>query len=265
LQSPAGNNPVANPAPYNQITGSASVQKNFNGSFVALGGSTTYVAYDNVAPRPGTFATTFPDGVLTSVTGRAGYWVSPWFYAFAEPSLDWRRFNNASLDSSGYRVIGGLGSDQIGLFRGEIFAGYQAQRFERPGLGTNGGEIFGGRLYYYPTRYWTLNASVDETLGVSTTALSPLGTPTKIVTALLESKYSLTRDWSASARFGYTRAQYVGTPRLDNGWLAGIGLAYSFWRNIGVVIDYQFTKLDSDLPLSSYSRNVITLALSYKY
>ena len=266
LQNPAGNNPVANSAPYNQITGSASVQKSFNGWFVGLGGSTTYVAYDNAAPQPGALATTFPDGVVTTVNGRAGYWVGPWFYAFVEPSVDRRRFNNASLDSSGYRVTGGFGSTQIGLFRGEIFAGYQAEHFEQPGLGTNGGEIFGGRLYYYPTPYLTLSASVDETLGVSTTALSPLGTPTKIMTALFQSSYSLSRYWSASTRFGYIRAEHVGSsPGLDNAWLAGIGLSYSIWRNLGLVIDYQFTKLDSNLPLSSYSRNVITLALSYKY
>ena len=267
LQNPAGNNPVANPASYNQLTGSASVQKSFNRSFVALGTSTTYVAYDNATVRPGSPTTTFPDGVVTSVTGRAGTWVGPWFYVFAEPSADWRRYDNASLDSRGYRVIGGVGSDQIGLFRGEIFGGYQAQHFEQSGLGTNSGEIFGARLYYYPTQYWTLSASVDQTLGVSTIAIgsSSLATPTKTTTALLQSNYSLSRYWSANTRFGYTRAEYVGSPNLDNGWLAGVGFSYSVWRNLGLVIDYQFTKVDSDLPLSSYTRNVITLALSYKY
>ena len=177
LPNPAGNNPVANPASYNQITGSASVQKTFNRAFVALGTSTTYVSYDNATVQPGSPTTTFPDGIVTSLTGRAGAWVGPWLYVFAEPSADWRRFNNASLDSHGYRVIGGVGSDQIGLFRGEIFGGYQAQHFEQGGRGTNSGEVFGARLYYYPTQYWTLSATVDQTLGVSTTVttLSPAG------------------------------------------------------------------------------------------
>ena len=104
---------------------------------------------------------------------------------FGEGDGIFQRFENSVFDTNGYRVIGGLGEDDPeSLFRAEIYGGYQAQQQSTNdnvsgtrehtarlpnGFPTNvGSGVFGARLTYFPTQYWTWIASVDQTLGVQT-------------------------------------------------------------------------------------------------
>jgi hypothetical protein len=224
------------------------------------------------------------------VTGRIGYNVTPQLYVFGESSGIFQWFNNSTFDTTGYRVIGGIGSnDPQSLFRGEVFGGYQAQN-ERNGPGVlvdangvpivingsviNSGipsdthsSIFGGRLAYYPTRYWTIVAQVDETLGIST-ALStniPAGVPLLATNAILQTNYNIAQWWWIGARAGYTRAKFYGFDRVDNGWMAGASFNYQVWRNLLLTLDYQYSTVRSNVVLSDFTRNVYTAGLTYRY
>ena len=42
---------------------------------------------------------------------RLGYHIFPWLYVFGEGDGIFQRFNNSLFDTNGYRVIGGLGTD----------------------------------------------------------------------------------------------------------------------------------------------------------
>src|SRR4029077_11737818 len=143
----------------------------FNVSFVSLRGSIAHITYDNSTGLAGSTAIAPPNGTIYAVTARAGYWVNPLFYVYVEPTLDWRRYESAIGNSSGYRVVGGLATDKLGLYRGEIFAGYQAQRSDQavalgsPNTNTSAsGTVFGGRLIYEPAPFLIIQASLDETL-----------------------------------------------------------------------------------------------------
>jgi uncharacterized protein (PEP-CTERM system associated) len=127
--------------------------------------------------------------------------------------------------------------------------------------------VFGGRVHYFPTRYWTFTGSVDQTLGVSlvSTPTSPLGTDTRVTVAIVQSNYALSQVWAAGARVGFTRAEYLGSIRTDDAWLAGATLTYTFWRSVGLTLDYQYTQADSTVPLASFTRNMVSLGVSYKY
>jgi hypothetical protein len=291
ILNPFGTTPSVNPFAYNQYTGGASVAKNFNDAFVALGGTVYHIAYDHTASLPvGTPFQTSLDGTSYWVTGRIGYNVVPSLYVFAESSGIFQRFNNSLFDTNGYRVVGGVGSaDRNSLFRGEIFGGYQAQE-QVNGLGilvdANGfpivinglgilsgipsntnSVIYGARLYYYPTRYWTFMGAVDETLGISTTLSpsTPAGIPVLTTNAILQTNYAIAKWWSVGARAGYTRSQYYGIPRLDNGWMAGASFNYEVWRNLLLTLDYQYSTVQSDAVLSDFARNLYTAGLTYKY
>ena len=163
--------------------------------------------------------------------------------------------------------MGGIGSDQIGLFRGEVYGGYQSERYDFAPLGTVHGTVLGGRLYYYPMRELTIAASVDESIGVSALEAVPgaLGTSTKATSALLQATYALAREWAASARFGYIRTEYVDTIRRDDAWMGGATVTYSVWQNFGLTLDYQYIQLISNVPLQGFTRNVVMLGGTYKY
>jgi hypothetical protein len=271
--NPFGTSPAVNPVAYNQFSGGAAATKTIGEGFVSLGGDVAHIAWDHTN-SPLQIA---EDGTLYRVTGRAGYNVSPQFYVFAEGSGIFQHINNSTtVDTSGYRVIGGIGSaDPNSLFRGEIWGGYQFQHEDLttnliiPGLtgGNTHDGVFGGSLYYYPTRYWTIMASAQESLGVTLlgSATAPVGTPTRTFTSILQTTYHLSRVWSVGARAGYTRADYIGTPRLDHGWMAGASFNYEVWRNLLATLDYQHTTNHSNVVLSSFDANIYTAGLTYQY
>ena len=239
------------------------------------------------------------------LTARAGYNLTPQFYVFAEGSGIFQRFNNSLFDTNGYRVVGGVGTkDEQSLFRGEVYGGYQAQELVHNDLNTfttvngvpvvdangvpvnvvsvngvpvnvvgsgipnnvNSG-IFGGRLYYYPTRYWTVVGAVDQTLGISTvlSPTIPAGTPTLSTNAILQTNYALSQWWSIGGRVGYSQGRYYGIDRLDNGYMAGASFNYDIWRNLRLTLDYQWSTVHSDAVFSDFTRNVYTAGLTYRY
>ena len=231
--NPFGTTPSVNPIPFNQFTGGAYGTTTFDQGFATLGAAAFYILYDESQDNvPVPFQTSL-NGANIWVTGKVGYHIIPGFYLFAEGDGIFQRFNNSLFDTNGYRVIGGMGwDDPKSLFRGEIYGGYQAQFQENangvsipPGLGipstTTTSPVFGGRISYYPTPYWTLIAQVDETLGVSTflSPTIPAGAPSLVTTALLQTTYGIARDWSVGVRGGYTRAQFFGHLRCAE-WLA---------------------------------------------
>lgn len=257
---------VTNVAPqrYNQYLGAVSAQKTFGRFFTALGATSLRRSYAETSNPYGTL----PDQTVMTLSGRAGYWFTPLLYGFVEPSVNWRRFDQQSgFDSRGYRVVGGVGSDRISLFRGELFAGYQQQNFESAVFGSVGGGVFGGRLFWYPTRALTLGVQVDQTIGESTAAslATPLGSATRNTASQFKVDYALARAWSATARLGHEHVTYVDGPRRDNRWLAGATVNYDVMRNFGVALDYQYARVESNQAFASYDKNVVTLGATYKY
>jgi Putative beta-barrel porin 2 len=258
-----GLSPSVNPQPYNQYTGLVAVQKIFDRAFVNISGSAVDIIYDSTPT-----GTQSPNGVTYTGVGRGGFWFTPFFYAYAEGAADQRRYNTDMFNSHGYRTVGGIGTDQIGLFRGEVYGGYQEERFESATLGTVNGTVAGGRLYYYPLRELTIRGSVDESIGVSQlqpTPTAPIGTPTRVTSSLVQATYAFGPEWAAAARFGYIHTTYVGSPRLDDAWTGGATITYSLWLNWALALDYQHVELKSNVPLQSFTRDVVTLGATYTY
>jgi hypothetical protein len=258
-----GLEPVANPETYNQLSAEAAAEKRFGNAFIQFGGSVVDIRYENtgaVAPSP--------NGNVYTGIGRGGFWLTPDFYGYLEVDGDSRDYVTGSLSSSGYRVVAGIGSHQIGLFQGQIFAGYQAENYDSSGIGTVGTPAFGGILHYYPLPELTVDVGVNRTLGVSllaTTPTSPAGTATELTDFLADAAYALAPEWTASAHLGYIHTNYIDSVRVDDAWTIEPTLTYSVWRNFGVTLDYQYLRLVSTVPLQGYSRSVITIGVSYKY
>jgi hypothetical protein len=256
--------PTVNPQTYNQFTGIASAQKNFANAFAIVSGSVVDLAYER---SRGTTAPS-PDGATYAGTLRGGNWVTPAIYTYLEGSLELHDFATSSLSSTGYRVVGGLGSDQIGLFRGEIYGGYHADSYRSGAIGTVSTPVFGGRIYYYPLPELTISTAVDRTLGASllvAAAASAAGSATQVTSAVTRADYAFAPEWTAAAIGGYVHTDYVRSVRQDDGWTLGSTLTYSVWQNFGLTLDYQHVELVSNAVLQSFSRDVVTLGVSYKY
>ena len=294
--NPFGTTPGVNPIANNQFTLSGSATNKFGpggNGFVSLFGAAYYLAFDHQDDLgPNNPFQTSHDGANYQVGGRIGYHVLSSIYVFADSTGIFQRFNNSVFDTNGYRVTGGIGSDDPQkLLTGQIYGGYQAQFATNnqllngtPGVDVTGiggipvnvpsgipqntdSSVFGGRIYYFPTRRWTLLAQVDETLGMGSILQPnvPAGTPTRTITSLLQTNYALTRVLSVGARLGYTHGTFIGIDRVDNGYMGGASLNYEVWRNLLATLDYQYSTVRSTAPLSDFTRNVYTAGLTYHY
>jgi hypothetical protein len=255
--------PTQQPSVYNQLSGTGSVLKRFNNAFVSVGGSVVDIIQD--APS-GTVSP--PSGLVYTATSRGGIWLIPDFYAFVSGAVDKRDWNAASLNSSGFRTLLGLGSDQIGLFRGEIYGGYQQEDFDSATLGTVGSSVYGGHLEYFPYPKLTLRAGADRTIGASllgTVPATAIATSSIVTSFLGQANYALFPEWEWSGRAGYLRAAYTESSRRDNAWTAGATLTYSIWQSFGLSLDYQHLALNSNVPDQGFSRDIVTFGISYKY
>jgi len=256
--NPTGNglSPTANATPYNQTSGNLSAQKNFDKAFVLVQGSVVNMSFDD-----SNTSTTSPNGTTFNGSLRGGVWFTPVFYGFAEAGADHRNFSNRSLSSNGYRVTGGVGTEQVGLLRGEIFGGYQEEDFK--GIANTGSAVFGLRGEYLPLKELSIHASVDQSIGASQLVNTP--TSSRVTTALASVDYTIARQWTAAGRAGYIHTEFVSNARRDDAWTVGATLSYSIVRNFDATIDFQHLELKSNAAAQSFARDVATLGLTYRY
>ncbi|SHG98865.1 outer membrane beta-barrel protein [Bradyrhizobium erythrophlei] len=264
--------------PSDQVAGTFSVEKIFNRGMLNLSGTVNRTEYQNTLTLPNTSSRSF--------TESAGVWLGPVFYAYSNGSIgtvvtDATNVASATIptntSTTSYRIIGGLGTRQFGLFRGSLYFGHQGSG---GGSTTAGGEVYGGALSYYPTPRWTLTGSVDETVNIASQgsatnlaltlpAFSPvqvaLGTSTRITSASLQSGYEITPLWFANCQLGYNRIQYSGSPRLDNAWVLDTTLRYDIWRNMSLTWEYRYRTIQSNAPLTSATSNYVTMGTTYKF
>ena len=272
------------PQTSNAFTGTASVQKNFNAFFVGLGGSVSRLIYDSSNTGNPAYTnsllllsgvsplaiqqTPSRNGTASSVTGRIGMFLTPAIYGFVDSTGNIRRYDAGLWNSDGYRFVAGLGTSNLGLVKGEIYAGYQKQFYVRSDLFRNpSSPVFGGRVFWYPTRDMTFMASVDETINdnTQTTLTSASGGSSKTLATQLRGDYALSRLLSAFARFGLSSSVYSASARRDYLYQAGTGLSYNVLRNLDVTFDYSYSRLVSNATNASYVRNVITAGATYRY
>lgn len=279
----------------NQLTGVVSVQKELSNAFVTIQSRVQGVLYDSrsFTPTPFVRANPFtqPNGVNFTTSARLGYWVGPSVYAFVEPGGSFQRYETFQSDGNGYRIVSGLGTDQIGLFKGEVYGGYQSLASAHGYFSEISSPAYGGRIDYSPTPYLTISGSADKTLGSTApysvnqrgvSALDPLSllarpvTVAKAFQSRLSAQYSFSPYWTANVRGGYGETRYANSPRVDTAWTAGAGASYTFWRNVALTLDYQFSRINSananafspfisDAWFGNYSQSVITAGITYKY
>ena len=252
-----------------QYQASASLLKSFNPTFVGVGGTFVRQSFDNANQTDGgPIAEYYRDLDVSTIAARAGYYIGPTIYTYAETTANQQIFYNDRLyDSRGYQIVGGLGADQLSLFKGEIYGGYQEQRYSASIGGTRGGAAFGGKIAWLPTEFLSVTANLGESLSTSVASeLTPtLASATKTTAANLTIAYALARTWSASAHLNFANSNYIGSSRVDDDWSAGVTLNRRIWENLDATADYQLTRVDSNYANASFTQNVISLGLTYKY
>jgi hypothetical protein len=269
--------------PYDQYTATGKVQKLFSDGIVTLGASISRTNYVN-AEEGGV-----PNSNFTNKTYSedAAYWLGSVFYFYTDGNFNTRTtesLTGPSTDSTAYRIIGGLGTRQFGLFRTSAYFGHQGST--SPGSGTSpsssqGGNVFGGTLSYYPTPAWTFSLNVDETINLAPANAVPstqaivipgitplqiaLSNSTKITSASLRSTYEINLQWSLIGTFAYTHVDNIGSPIWDNSYFFDGQVTYNMWRNLTLSWEYQYSNIVSNAPGGTVARNLGLMSATYKF
>jgi hypothetical protein len=250
------------PVRYTQIYGSSSIQKEFGPVFTAVGGSITGTKYQDVTDNLGnTINEQFQNGVVYTGNVRVGVRLSPVFYAYVEPSENWTRYNASNLDSHGYRIVGGVGSDLISLFSGEVYAGYLKQMFDDPAAGTVTSPVVGARLSWFPTRFLTFAISADQNFGTADAnalAFTP-GSPTKLSTIKGNANWDFSYWYALTAGISEQRQDYLNSSRVDHFLTYNAGVVFKLRPGFGLQVGWAHQHLYSNVPGFAYTRDLFTV------
>lgn len=258
--------------PHDQYTASTNVQKIFGDGIVTLGASLTRLDYEQQSSSS-------MDYTATTFTESAAFWLGSVFYVYSNGvfAIDINTFPNP--DSDVYRVVGGIGTRQFGLFRASAYFGYQGTEVSG-GFGSAAGDVYGGALTYYPTDHWTISATVDKTINISSITVSssqalslpgltplliPLSDSTDTTTVGLNTTYAISPQWSVSGTFSYTHIAFIGSSIFEDAWLADTRLNYDIWRNMRLTLEYQYSSIVSNEPLTSANRNLVMMSATYRF
>jgi hypothetical protein len=275
--TPAGSSVALQVNPSNQETGTFTIDKLFSRAAISLSGSVSRADFENQTVQPN-----FSSRTLTE---NASAWLGPLVYAYSTGAVstivdDAVTSPGASIPSSSttsYRVVGGLGTRLLELFRGSVYFGHQASE---GGGATAGGEVYGGALTYYPTVDLTFAATIDRTVNIASqpTATNlaltlpgqvavqvPLGASTAITSYGLRSTYQITQQWLANCQLSYSRIEYIESPRIDNSWVLDATLRYDIWRNMSILWEYRYSTVLSNAPLTSFSQNYAIVGATYRF
>jgi hypothetical protein len=273
IGTPTSVTPPSTVNSFDQYTALARMQKIFNYGIVTVGASAQRVNYVDAGS---------PDYTNKTFTQDSAFWLGPVFYFYSDGSFNMRTTEPASApnaNSTAYRIVGGIGTRQYGLFRASAYFGHQGSGTS--GSPSSGGNVFGGALTYYPTQSWTLSANVDETINLapagapaSNQALGISGiTPIQIATSsstqttstTVRSSYILSPQWSTTEVFGFTHIDNIGSPIWDNSYIADAQLSYSMRQNLSISWEYQFSSIVSNAPNTNANRHLVTMSAAYKF
>jgi Putative beta-barrel porin 2 len=258
--------------PNDTATITASVYKEFNRAFINLGTTASNTQYENSSAAQ-------PNFQQSSYYGNGGFWFNPLLYAYAS-GID--AFTNPAVgpDSSSYMIRGGIGTAPIGLFTGSIYYGWQASAVVDGG--TAGGDIYGGLISYAPTAVWNIALSVDELINISNLTLAPAqgiglgGLPlvgaavpltesVQVTSVALRSNYTFSPQTSIFGVLSNSRIAFIDSTRVDNAWLATVGIQHRLTNNLMLNANFQYTSYVSPEPLTSFTTIFVSIGGVYSF
>ena len=258
--------------PYDAYTATGQVQKIFGDGIVTLSASLLRQDYDEEASQGEDYtAKTFRED--------ASFWLGPLVYAYSDGAFAINDNTNPTPNSDVYRVVGGLGTRQFGLFRASAYFGYQGS--QSVGSAPAGGNVFGGAVTYYPTPIWTLGANFDATINLapsgalpstqalSTSAINPLQVPlsssSQITTTSMHSDYKIAPQWTLTTLFSYSDVKFLGTATWEDAWVGAATVSYDIRRDLTVKWQYQYASIVSNEQFTNATRNLISMSALYKF
>ncbi len=142
------------------------------------------------------------------------------------------------------------------LIDGQAYVGYIQQDYKA--LNDIGGVDFGASLHWSATRLTDVKLEVDRSIEET----DEVGAVGYFATAVsLNVAHQISRSVTLSANADYTNNDYKGVVRNEDVYGGGLSLDYHFRPQVHLIVDYQYTTRDSNIPGTDYSQNVVEARL----
>lgn len=198
---------------------------------------------------------------------RLGYGLSDNYEVFGAVGYDRRRFDRADTpyrDSQSFNVRGGLAVNFTGKLRGDVYAGYARQSFNK-GFDSEGLLNYGGSLLWNPTELTSVEARVGRELVETFQASAATIVQT---TAEASVSHAVRENIIADVSAGLVDRDYRGEAGASNDnrdYKAGASVVYRVNQNVSAGLKYDYLDRNFDQSARDYDNNRVMLSLRYDY
>jgi hypothetical protein len=251
------------PISYMSYSSSLLLDKSFNNAFVSAGAGIQAFEYNNAQTTNGeTLSQSGRNLIEYTAHARAGLRFLSDDYAFIEPTVTQYDYQQG-VPATGYTITGGVGSDRLGLFRGEIFGGYQIVEFGSGASGSSqlSGSTFGARVGWTPTRDLVITLQAAQAFTPNTILSGSSGSINKSDTISAAVTYDYSRRLNFNATAALSNVNYTIGSRDDK--ISSVAMSATYYLNdrVGIRLEYDFANDNSNQSIYSYVRNRVILGI----
>ncbi len=263
LSSPSG---AVEPTPYKTASGDATYWHRFNRLTASAGFRADTYDFGSTRAQDGSIISqSSRDGQVYTGHGRLDYVLSPTlglFGAVEGNRRDIRGTPGRTLDSEGYRVLGGVNLELSRLVTGEIGFGYSRQDFEAASIGTIEGPSYRALLTWSPTRLIDIHFRAEQ---IVTQASDTDAAGIRADAIQIGLDYELRRNVVLSLSSTYERDKFFGQPRRDEVLSSTAELRYLLNRFGSMSLRHRYLNRDSNIPSFTYDKHEVGLNVTAQY
>lgn len=208
------------------------------------------------------------DNTRYETSGRAAYEFRPGVSAFAEASVNERRFRrsfeeggNARRNSTGWEAQAGLAFALSGKLEGEASLGYARQTPNDATRAPIEGVVFDAGLVWRPTALTTVRFSASSQIH-ETTLVDSSGSLIRAVEAGIE--HALRRNLILGAGLAFEAEKFVDSGETSRDWAATLSIEYLLNRYVSIRGEYSYSEeLESAID-EGYQENRVRLGVALR-
>lgn len=198
---------------------------------------------------------------------KLAYEFRPNYDIFTRYTYNIRDYDAAGIldrDSTGHEIAAGTAVDISGKVKGEVYAGYLTQDYDRF---TDVDEVnFGGELLWNITGLTSLSGLIKREVRETTVTNASSFVRTRYQVG---ADHALLDNLLLDATLRYTEDDFItsggGAGRDDEYYGAGVGMKYMINRNLSVRTGYDYIERESTVASENYNNNLVSVSLSYAY
>lgn len=257
---------AAEPVPYNDLRGEATLTKTLGRFGVAVNGAVRNLTYEDVESFDGiVLDQSDRDGTIYSTYIKPFYEFSPGYRVFVRAganSRDYEGLDQRNRDSSGYDVRAGVDFLLTPLIYGSVEAGYMSQSYDNSLIAPIDGLSFKGELTWLATTLMTFKAMAERKIAETITP----GFEARVDTSFgAEIDYELLRNVILFSAAKFTEEDFRGSQRKDDVTKVSGGVKYLMNRHAQAGIRYDYVSRDSTLPVFSFDKHVVMFNVTTQY